>query len=245
MIRINENKGWSKVNRYDVVECFIVLTSTTTMLRRLQARPLRRLPNARPPSSQRLLSTLPESTERTSGSFYIANVFPMKLAYWDPRPWLATLREENIMERLSEIGSEIQGHGFRIESWEIARKDGGVFLHFSYVPPVETEAEKDEEKKLETITALPTQTGSPGKLFIPQILEASKKHGGIPSWLGQWYAQKWESKNNVPGHVIYQADAEPGEIKWRAGMDRIWVVKGRQWTEVGGCLTYSPTGTDR
>jgi hypothetical protein len=34
-----------------------------------------------------------------------------------------------------DIGMQVQGHGFRIESWEIARKDGGVFLHYSYIPP--------------------------------------------------------------------------------------------------------------
>ena len=198
--------------------------------------------------------------ERVTASFYIANVFPVRLAYWDPRPAWASLREETLMERLHDIGSEITGHDFRIESWEIARKDGGAFMHFSYVPPSVLPVNVQAERDLSAINALPEATNpnpaSPGRLFLPQLLDAAKRHRGFPSWLGQWWASQWDGKSTVPGHTLYSGDtnqemttvgAESKEesgtlvkgsgsgmkgVQAMAGGGRVWVVKGRQWTEV-------------
>lgn len=175
------------------------------------------------------------------------------------------------MERLHDIAAGISGNGFRIESWEIERKDGGVFLHFSYVPPESnkdgsTRADKEPEPgmgmDLSGINALPEASlpaanlTSPGQLFLPQLVESAKKHGGFPSWLGQWWAD-WlvgqGSKSGVPGHAVYSSrvtrvgTGEDGEedgtvvrgsgsgirgLQAVAGGGRVWLVKGRQWTEV-------------
>lgn len=222
-----------------------------------------------------------EEGKRQSASFFISNVLPIKLAYWDFRPAIARLREDALMEQLSDIGSEITGHGFRIESWEISRKDGGVFMHFSYVPPsevsvdsstnrdskagAEQEAEAEAEaakanKELLAINALPERSyarpSSPGRLFLPQLVDSAKKHGGFPSWLGQawanWTNGQTGDVGRVPGHELYatrsaavatESNILDGAvvkgsgsgmrgIQAMAGDGRVWLVKGRQWTEV-------------
>jgi len=200
---------------------------------------------------------------RQSASFFISNVLPIKLAYWDPRPAIARLREDALMEQLSDIGSEITGNGFRIESWEISRKDGGVFMHFSYIPPTSlTVNDKEGEeinKDLLAINALPEKSyakpSSPGRLFMPQLVDSAKKHGGFPSWLGQQWANWTRGQSGdlgrVPGHELYAMRGTVGiginevdgtvvkgsgsgvrGIQALAGDGRVWLVKGRQWTEV-------------
>jgi len=177
----------------------------------------------------------------------------------------------------------VKGHGFRVESFEIARKDGGVFMHFSYIPPAtpskasETTGEPSTENvdlnplNVLSNTALPSAT-SPGRLFLPLLLDSAKKLGGFPSWLGTWsgYIADSNRKGGVPGHLIYwnslsgKGDTGPsvkegmtpfdigGEVESGqggalvkksgagivnyaaiAGEGRAWLVKGRQWTEVG------------
>jgi hypothetical protein len=235
-------------------------------------RPLRCLPSfsrGSPVVPRRLSSTIiaddvqipPKSeAERKNGSFYISNVFPIKLGEWDPRPALAALQEESIMERLHDIGTDIAGYGFRVESWEIARKDGGVFLHYSYIPPFEEEAVAAPVEDLSSINALPEaippSPTSPGRLFLPQLFEAARRHGGLPSWLGQWSINLGEraQENELPGHKVWWTSgsrgltskvAEEGKeaavngrgsglsgLQAVAGGGRVWVVKGRQWTEV-------------
>ena len=206
----------------------------------------------------RYLST--PSEERKTASFYISNVFPVRLTYWDPRPTWASLREEALMERLHDITSEITGHSFRVEAWEITRKDGGVFLHFSYMPPKD---EEEVEKDLSSISSIPEvvvpTSLSPGRLFLPQLMDSAKRKGGFPSWLGQWWANRWEGRHGIgtPGHRLYtsglrrdESDRDVREngmtnmtsdniprtgmtgIQAIAGGGRVWVVKGRQWTEV-------------
>lgn len=207
--------------------------------------------------------------DRKSASFFISNVLPIKLAYWDFRPAIARLREDALMEHLSDIAAEITGHGFRIESWEISRKDGGVFLHFSYIPPSSAASsgessaegssgardpgEENINKELIAINALPERTyapaSSPGRLFLPQLVESAKKHGGFPSWLGQawanWTNGQTGDVGRVPGHELYatRLDMVGGAvvkgsgsgmrgIQAMAGDGRVWLVKGRQWTEV-------------
>jgi hypothetical protein len=177
------------------------------------------------------------------------------------------------MEQLSDIGSEISGHGFRIESWEISRKDGGVFMHFSYIPPpapntvdgIDKEGQ-EINKDLSAINALPEKSyakpSSPGRLFMPQLVDSAKKHGGFPSWLGQQWANWTRGQSGdlgrVPGHELYSMRGTAGVginevdgtvvkgsgsgmrgVQALAGDGRVWLVKGRQWTEVSNFDTAS------
>lgn len=213
-------------------------------------------------SSSALLST-PSSAPRSTASFYISNVFPIQLGRWDFRPSIASLiREEALLEHLHVIANDVKVHGFQVENWEVSRKDGGVFLHFSYTTPTEEQPSKEEEKVdeekaarigVESTPSSYTQN-QPGRLFISPLEESAQKHGGWPSWLGNWWAQKkWHDDRKVPGHTLYSSRAEDGEdaavdgdegglvkgsagavkgLQGAAGGGRVWVVKGKQWTEV-------------
>ncbi|WWD16211.1 hypothetical protein CI109_100637 [Kwoniella shandongensis] len=242
---------------------------------------------------------------RVTASFYISNVLPIKLAYWDFRPSWGQLREESLLETLHDIAQEVTAYGFRVESWEVSRKDGGVFMHFSYIPPKEKEKEKQKDDSGSSLTTSASTAGgthdegkekaeeheheeaeveketaelaginvipdlanvkpnSPGRLFIPKLEKAAQKHGGWPNWLGQW-ATRVNSSNigrSIPGHAIYSAEppatmtagssngksavtteriggdlrkGSEGGVKGLqaiAGAGRVWVVKGKQWTE--------------
>lgn len=200
------------------------------------------------------------------------------------------------MERLHDIGTGVTAHAFRVESWEIARKDGGVFLHFSYDEPTPEElaastaepvppstdptapepsatpspAPADPSKspssgKTDLLPAsiLPassasnisqTQTStSPAKLFIPLVVKSAQEHGGFPFWLGHGGTRFGFGEGLGSTFKVYDAlgrsrvrsvgDAEEREVavsdaftgseaKARAGGGKVWMVKGRQWTEV-------------
>jgi hypothetical protein len=226
-------------------------------LRRPRLTPHFLRPRFTPPllRSCRPLST---NSDRQTASFYISNVFPVRLAYWDPRPTWASLRTKSLMERLHDIASDLTGHGFRVESWEIARKDGGVFLHFSYIPPADDVEPEKDLSAIATEVIAPSSL-SPGRLFLPQLVESAKRRGGFPSWLGQWWASRWSGRGGVPGHKLYSAEmstvGEGGEgtmvkggggtsgIQAEAGDGRVWVVKGRQWTEVSGVCSLHSQGS--
>ena len=194
--------------------------------------PPRLYPPRRYLASIRYLATA-SADDRATASFYISNVFPVKLAYWDPRPSWAFIREDSLMDRLREIGSEISGHGFRIESWEIARKDGGVFMHFSYIPPQKVEQEEAVTATAPEVVVNPT---SPGRLFLPQIYQSAERHGGFPNWLGQWWARRGldtMGHQKFPGRDVMETEEanKTQGLRWMAGGGRVWVVKGKQWTE--------------
>lgn len=145
-----------------------------------------------------------------------------------------------MMEQLNDIGMEVSGHGFRIESWEIARKDGGVFLHYSYVPPDPASLPPPKEgEDVSYISALP-DTGSdvvapgkdglgastaaalaasPGRLFLPQLIAAAKEHGGFPSWLGQWWANFGSQNQSIPGHRVWARGGASGSTLRSVGED--------------------------
>ncbi|EKD02278.1 hypothetical protein A1Q2_03425 [Trichosporon asahii var. asahii CBS 8904] len=187
----------------------------------------------------------PEAVEaaRQHASFYISNVLPIKLSGFDIRPKLAEIREQTIMEQLNQIVGGLKGrHAFRLESYEIARKDGGVFFHFTYLKPKLTQLPRKHqgwthEHAPEDEAPEPT---SPAALFLPPLLESAQKHGGWPSWLGKWWSN-FTDRHNTPktesGHEYYRGGAvpvrEPELRGWQrdAGAGRAWVVKGRQWTE--------------
>ncbi|KAK4684547.1 U4/U6 small nuclear ribonucleoprotein PRP31, partial [Tremellales sp. Uapishka_1] len=190
---------------------------------------------------------------RKTGSFYISDIFPVKLGYWDLRPSWATLREQTLLDKLHDIGKGVTQRGFRVESYEIARKDGGVFMHFSYFPP--SAPPPAEIPDLNPLNALPPSSipdpASPARLFLPLLLESANAQGGFPSWLGQWWARSLNRQVGIPGHLLYSKagvksvgaeDKDGGTVvkgsgtgqkglAAMAGGGRIWVVKGRQWTE--------------
>lgn len=190
--------------------------------------------------------------ERVHASVYISNVFPMRLVSWDPRPAIARLYEDSLLQGLVDIADDLKGrHAFKVESWEVARKDGGVFCHFSYVPPaLDQLPRKAFTHDFHTPEdALPDPV-SPAALFLPLFVEAAHKRGGWPSWIGPWWSSLLGSGGNKKasacsteaGHTLFSGDLAPikgsntdvPELRgWQrtAGAGRIWMVRGRQWTE--------------
>nr|XP_018263526.1 exonuclease [Kwoniella dejecticola CBS 10117]OBR85684.1 exonuclease [Kwoniella dejecticola CBS 10117] len=215
-----------------------------------------------PPISPNTPSQSSVPSPRQLSSFYISNVLPLKITYWDFRPSLANfLREESLLERIHDITQDIDLYDFKLESLEISRKDGGVFLHFSYLPPKagptevsagHSEVEKDVVGS--QISGVPASDPSaPGRLFIEALEKAAQKNGGWPNWLGDWYvSQKSSLLQNtsiVPGHALYSVTDQQGlkkgdegekkDLEVNTGMGRVWIVKGRQWTED---MNRFPTG---
>jgi len=193
----------------------------------------------------------PVIPDRQHASVYISNVFPIQLGAWDLRVHLARLREESLMEELMAITSELRGrHAFKVESWEVNRKDGGVFCHFSYLPPKEEDLPKIKDTSIHTPEDLPADPTSPASLFLPLLLAAAHKKGGWPHWAGAWWSS-WIERSagngrttDEAGHHLYRGDlsvpdgvaADVGVPKlqgWQrvAGRGRVWMVRGRQWTE--------------
>lgn len=205
---------------------------------------------------------------RKTASFYISNVLPIRLGRFDPRHLVAALEEDALLERLEAIAQDVveeekrvkaehqqepgsSSLGFRVEGWEIARKDGGIFLNYSYRSPVERNA-----------AALPP----PPKLLLAKLTAAAKQRGGFPSWLGNWWATAVLSKapdatsagdrldsigrpiKSIVHPAAVAAEVSPEEtedpsfyetraerkrrLMLESGDGRCWNVKGRQWTEV-------------
>ncbi|WVO14164.1 hypothetical protein L204_101795 [Cryptococcus depauperatus] len=228
---------------------------------RIRLFPTKRFTSCLLPCS-RFASTSTSVVQRQQASFYISNVLPIAFGRWDFRPQLAALFEEDLLDRLHTIASKLRDHGFRVESWEVSRKDGGVFLHFSYVPPLsggEGEGEELDQEKAARISIEPADTNFgyrwtqnlSGKLFIPQLEASAQTHGGWPSWLGTKWAKRFDERH-VPGHTLYSASGDSNTngakeeeagilrkgseedvkgLRAAAGGGRVWVVKGRQWTE--------------
>ncbi|KAI0256515.1 RNA12 protein-domain-containing protein [Lactifluus subvellereus] len=65
---------------------------------------------------------------------FIDSVFPVKLGVWDPRYYFGKLRQEHLLDTLSEHISAVHTHGFKPISIEPHVKDGGIFVLFEYIP---------------------------------------------------------------------------------------------------------------
>ncbi|KAJ9121916.1 hypothetical protein QFC24_004498 [Naganishia onofrii] len=182
------------------------------------------------PSESPATSPPIEEAARKTGSFYISNVLPVQLGKFDPRPSLASLRHGHCLEQIEDIATDIHSHGFQLEGLEIAQKDGGVFLNYSYIPPSST------------TEATPTKPFNPAKEFLPLLSDSARRHGGFPSWLGNWWASTF-----LPGPPDLPTTVADEEVEatltqsikqttrpkplFGFGDGRCWAVRGRQWME--------------
>ncbi|CAK9783922.1 hypothetical protein CC85DRAFT_287857 [Cutaneotrichosporon oleaginosum] len=191
--------------------------------------------------------------QREHCSVFISQVLPIRLGSWDPRPWVASWYEGALLAELVNITNDLKGrHAFKVESWEVARKDGGVFCHFSYVPPaLDQLPRKAFDHDFHTPEEAIPDPVSPSALFLPLFIEAAHKHGGWPTWIGPWWSslldgtginRRASACSNEAGHYLFSGDLAPpkgadGHVPelrgWQrtAGAGRVWMVRGRQWTE--------------
>ena len=169
------------------------------------------------------------------------SAFPLSI-----RPTLAALRQDHCLEQIEDIATDVHRHGFRLEGLEIARKDGGVFLNYSYVPPAAATPATGQ--------AGPEKSFNPAKEFLPLLSDSARRHGGFPSWLGNWWASTFlpgppdlpttVADEEVEALVAVAAEdrsaaarsSHPSatskqKILFGLGNGRCWAVRGRQWME--------------
>ncbi|KAL7413942.1 RNA12 protein-domain-containing protein [Mrakia frigida] len=98
--------------------------------------------------------------------FFVSSIFPIQLGKLDPRPKLALLRKDDLLDQFSLICSDIPVHSFKHVKTVKQAKDGGVFVRFTYVPLPEEEG--GSEKALTDVE----------KAFN----DAATKLGGLKTW---------------------------------------------------------------
>ncbi|KAH9966490.1 RNA12 protein-domain-containing protein [Russula dissimulans] len=72
--------------------------------------------------------------QKSKAWLFIDSLFPVKLAAWDFRYYYGQLRQERVLDTLSQLISQVHSHGFKPISIEPHVKDGGVFVLFEYTP---------------------------------------------------------------------------------------------------------------
>lgn len=167
------------------------------------------------------------------------------------RPTLAGLVEEALLDKLEAIAGALEASpegrawGWRVEGWEVARKDGwvvvreegremnrrlmmrdwernahrGIFLDFSYVPlPAATAPVSGTSESGDSGSAAPTTLASASRCtahLLVLLADTAKAHGGFPSWLGKWYAD-WIGGTPSGGAAASGAGKIPGESEGEA-----------------------------
>ena len=87
-----------------------------------------------------------------------------------PRIYVGYAREENLLERLRDLLSHVDTHGFQVQSLEPHNKDGGVFIKFTYKTA-------GSESTLQEI--------------LGSLRESIHSRGGVPSWVGLPSGDVW------------------------------------------------------
>ncbi|KAI0005857.1 RNA12 protein-domain-containing protein [Russula compacta] len=118
------------------------------------------------------IHTLSQS-QKNKAWLFIDSVFPVKLAAWDFRYYYGQLRQERILETLSELMSEVHAHGFKAVSIEPHVKDGGVYVLFEYLPSqsedVLSNIQFDLRKYFKSQGGVPSSTGlRRGNIWVVQ-----------------------------------------------------------------------------
>jgi hypothetical protein len=124
------------------------------------------------------------STQREAW-LYIDSVFPIQIARWECvfiiylftvlihptslRHYIGILRQEDLLIALQSRFDHLSSvHNFRPIEFQPQRKDGGVFVRFSYTP------EDEQTSGIEN-----------------SLREELAKHGALPSWLGLGRGTIW------------------------------------------------------
>ena len=148
------------------------------------------------------------------------------------------------MEQLNDIGMEVQGHGFRIESWEIARKDGGVFLHYSYIPPDPASLPKIKQgEDVSYISALP-DTGADSAASHPPSSAGGEGSGKAKSEEEQKAETAAQALAASPGRLflpqlLASARSRGGFPSW---LGQWWANFGSQTQSIPGHRVWARGG---
>ena len=105
------------------------------------------------------------------------------------RHYIGILRQENLLgtlqSRLEQLSSV---YNFKPLELEPLRKDGGVFVRFSYTP---------------SLSESLADGGDPLKALQNVLNEEANKHGGLPTWMGVGSSEIWIVRGSPWKEVCY------------------------------------------
>lgn len=156
--------------------------------------------------SRRAYATVAASNT-SEGWLYVNSIFPVQLGRWEWGTFLCSvrlalnhiypsfhhyigiLRQENLLgtlqTRLEQLSSV---YNFKPLELEPLRKDGGVFVRFSYTP-----------SPSESLT----DGGDPLTALQNALNEEANKHGGLPTWMGVGSSEIWVVRGSPWKEVCY------------------------------------------
>ncbi|KAF8163083.1 RNA12 protein-domain-containing protein [Crassisporium funariophilum] len=129
-------------------------------------------------STRRSFATQANSAEAW---LYVDSVFPIQIASWDLRHYIGIFRQEHLLSSLqTRLEALSSVHNFHPIELQPQRKDGGVFVRFSY--NTDPELVGDPDKQLSAIESA--------------LREENAKHGALPSWVGLGGGNIWLVKGS-------------------------------------------------
>jgi len=147
-----------------------------------------------------------QSEGRRRGSCLSSSSSPPSFAFTfsSPRPDIALLRKDDLLDQFSLICSDISVHSFKHVKTVKQAKDGGVFVRFTYVPL--PEGEGGSEKALTEVE----------KAFN----DAATKLGGLKTWSWLGGGKVWR----VLGRPWHEVSSRADERRGRVGNSRADLV---------------------
>jgi hypothetical protein len=138
-----------------------------------------------------LASSIHSLADNSKAWLFIDSVFPVKFAAWESvihsipcpldthnyntsfRYFFGHLRQERLLDTLSELISQVHTHGFKPIFIEPLVKDGGVFVHFEYIPSqsedVLSNIQSDLRSHIQSQGGVPSSAGlRRGNIWIVQ-----------------------------------------------------------------------------
>ncbi|CCM03851.1 uncharacterized protein FIBRA_06000 [Fibroporia radiculosa] len=121
-------------------------------------------------SATKVAAVESQGSDTNEGWLFVDSVFPVRLGTWDIRRYIGYFRQEELLERVHSLLSDVKTHDFRVVSLDPHDKDGGVFVHFRY-------RGGEQDSALQAI--------------IESLRGNVLKAGGVPSWAGISRGDVW------------------------------------------------------
>jgi hypothetical protein len=164
---------------------FVFVSFLTSPVISMRIHSLARVP------SKVLASSIHSLAHKNNAWLFIDSVFPVKLAAWESvihpfpctfdthihnssfRYFFGHLRQERLLDTLSQLITQVDTHGFKPISVEPLVKDGGVFILFEYAPShsedVLSNIQSDLRNHIQSQGGVPSSTGlRRGNIWIVQ-----------------------------------------------------------------------------
>jgi hypothetical protein len=168
-----------------LVSLFVFVSFLTSPVTSMRIHSLSRVP------SKVLAASIHSLPHKSNAWLFIDSVFPVKLATWESvihsfpctfdthihnssfRYFFGHLRQERLLDTLSQLVTQVHTHGFKPISIEPLVKDGGVFILFEYAPSqsedVLSNIQSDLRNHIQSQGGVPSSAGlRRGNIWIVQ-----------------------------------------------------------------------------